>query len=149
MPQAAPGSSEAKKIPMLDYANHRILQILIFLFFAGIVNAEEYDHYDYWIYTGNSITIGWDSAQNAIEYEIELYHVEQQVPVAIGRTDLTQITIICPRSGHYYAKIRSIGETENSIWAESSDPIYAIVQDSPRSWWIYCRVAPPTGGTIE
>ena len=123
--------------------------LIIFLFLASMVQAEEYDYHAYWTFTGNTITVAWDLMPNAIEYQVELYHVEQKVPVALGRTTSTQINFICPRSGHYIFKAKSIGETEESIWSLSTDVDIAKVGDIARAWWIYCRVAPPTGSEIE
>lgn len=128
----------------------KVLQIAIFLFLASFVNAEEYDHYNYWYYTGDSITLAWDSAVGAIQYEVELYHVEQAVPVAFGRTSLTQLTFICPRSGHYFLRAKSIGENDlESEYSSSDNREVSLVNGENRSWWIYCRVSPPSGGSID
>ena len=125
------------------------LTIIIFLFLANIANCEEYDHYEYWFFTGNNIITAWNPANGAIQYEAELYHMEQKVPVALGRTSATQIEFVCPRSGHYYFRVRAIGETENSDWSESTDPSVSTVNGEPRSWVIYNHIAPPTGSEID
>ena len=127
----------------------KALIFIISLLLVTVVQSEEYNHYSYWFYTGNSITIGWDAAQNAVEYQIELYDIEHKVPVAIGRTSLTQIQLVCPRSGHYFARVKTIGASEDSQWSETSNSQCSTVAGVAKSWWIYCRIAPPTGGVIE
>lgn len=131
------------------------LTTVIFLFLASIVYGEEYDHYDYWIYTSGEITVGWDPVSNVIEYESRFYNVERKTYVAIGRTSSSQITFKCPRSGHYRAEVKSIGNPNedgsdnHSEWSDSFNTDRAVVNGQPRSWWIYCRVAPPTDVVIE
>lgn len=125
------------------------LTIIIFLLLANTVHGQEYDHHEYWFFTGDTITTAWDPAAGAVEYQTQLYHMEQKVPVAIGRTSSTQIQFVCPRSGHYYFKVKSIGETEDSTWSESTDPEVSTVNGQPRSWIVYSHVAPPTGSEIE
>jgi hypothetical protein len=122
----------------------KIFRLIVFLFLTTAVQAEEYDLYDYWSYTGQTITSGWDAMPNAVEYQVELFHVEQVVPVALGRTSSTQIQFTCPRSGHYLVRVKSIGESGESGWASSDDIKYATVNEVPRGWWVYCHVAPPT-----
>jgi hypothetical protein len=85
----------------------KYLLILLLLFQTSNLYSEEYDHYDYWIYTGEKIKVAWDTFPDVIEHQVELFHVEQNSVVAIGRTPLPEIELVCPRSGHYFVRVRS------------------------------------------
>ena len=119
----------------------------------------------YFGYTEEYHTISWDIVQDdpatpeveqtAEWYEVELFHIEQQVAIARGRVDhpgnLAAITY--PRSGHYEHRVRACvqGATEPlcSEWSTSLNAAVSTVDGQPEAWWVYKHVSPPSEPGVE
>ena len=129
-----------------------LLLILGFIIFPNFSNGEVVNHTTYIGYTQVPITIGWDPSVDAQYYKFEGFHYEQNITVFTGTTPETQITVTFPRSGHYILKVKACKiETDQvelcSIFAESTNPTFAVVDEQPKAWWVYKYIAPP--GPIE
>jgi hypothetical protein len=101
--------------------------------------------------TDKEITVTWNVVDGADLYDVEMFHVEQNVVAKTVEVTENSITTKLPKSGHYIFRVRACNSSRSdcSIWVESIDPEYARVNDQPRAWWVYGYVAPPGPITIE
>jgi len=119
-----------------------ILYLLTSLCFAA--NWEAKDYVTYYGTTDHSITVAWSPVDGATSYKVREYFVEQKryLPIISGITS-TQISITLPKSGHYIFEVAAVNSYSSSAWARSVDATYAVVNNKPRSWWIYGHIASP------
>ena len=108
-----------------------------------------YEHTTYWMYSGETATLGWDPVPNADKYEIVVIHAETEQEIALGFTTDTSITFKLPRIGHYIFKVRTWDDDLYSDWAITTDPFYARVNGVNKSWWVYAQLPPVDGLGIE
>ena len=104
--------------------------------------------------TDEQISVAWNASADATEFDLQLYHVEQKRNLAIATTPNKEMILTIPRTGHYIIKVRAkkpdpdnTDEWITSIWAESDDSKYGMVDGQPQGWWVYGYPA-PVGGLI-
>jgi len=141
----------------------KLFIILFFFFNTNFVFGQTFEQIDdltlYFFTSDKQITVGWDNADNTTDYDLYLWHVEQQQTLMIANIphdeNATQQTFpfYVPRSGHYHLYVRSVQQplhidymTEIDAKADmqsledyvknldpaSSEPIYVCDVDT---WW--------------
>lgn len=109
----------------------------------------EYDYRTVWRYSGDSVTVGWDPADRAIEYDVIAIHLETGTEVVYGTTTNLSMPVVLQRVGHYILKVRSAnmcnGERQTSDWSSTIDSFPA----DGKPTWIYCQLAPATDLNIH
>lgn len=128
--------------------------VLLFSLNAYALTADGFEEKDLYLYygtTADNITIGWDEPLDynteTDTYEMVIHNPERDIDVGMV-VDLTgtTFTIQCPKTGHWIVKVRTKRVLEDStieysVWAESTDPVYAKVDGVARGWWIFTWIA--------
>jgi hypothetical protein len=96
----------------------------------------------YFYTTDSSITVVWNPDSNSDSYELRLKHYERDIYVDAGSTVNTEHTFYLPRSGHWTLEIRGINPYNEGPWSLSTDPLYGMVGDQARGWWLYGYLSP-------
>ena len=126
----------------------RIIGLLLLsslVYSLEMFNGAEYD-------TTDTVTVAWDAVPNVEFYEIKLKWIDvtPNVEYNLPRTSETQAAITFPRSGHFIIMVRSgLWGTDNnseifSVWAISSDPLYAKVDGESRGWRVVKKLPTPS-----
>lgn len=131
--------------------------IVVFILFTSLSYAdiELEDHFTYFITSNEQLTLQWNTESGAEGYQVRLFHVERDV-VSVLTNDITtgnQLVFSVPRTGHYIVEIRSCAggytDTTCSPWIRTTNSQRAIVNNQPRSWWVYGHVQPPGPPIID
>lgn len=126
-----------------------IASFLIFLALP-VLAAVLYEHFTYYLFTGESVTVGWDAVSNAQGYEFEAINVERGNRVfAQGQTSELQATVVIPKTGHWIFQVRATNASGVSDWARSDSNTHATVNGQPQSWWVFAWIAPATGLELQ
>ena len=120
--------------------------ILTWLVLTGLTWTK---HWTLELYTGESVTVGWDIVSNADSYKWELVsHERGNAVFAQGSTTATTASIVIPKTGHWIVRVKAVNANGESAWAESTGP-EARAEGQTQPWWIFAWLAPATGPEIE
>ncbi len=116
---------------------------------------EGFDYFTYYGTTADDITLAWDQPIGfdilTDDYEILLHNPERDITIPLIITLERQITFKTTMTGHWIIKIRARyydgTEYKYSEWAISTNPIFALVNNEPKGWWIFTWIA--STGPIE
>jgi hypothetical protein len=123
----------------------------LFVLFAPLVRAADYDAYTYWLTPTLQAdgrywikkTVAWAPTAGAQGYEIYVWRLEDGVRLLVGRmTTEPKLEITWRTRGHYIFYIRSYvtkadGSKEFGVWCNSLDPAVGIVNGQPKAWVVY------------
>jgi len=113
------------------------------IYVTGSHEFEPLDYITYFGTTDKTITMAWDAAENAVKYDIRLYHVEQHVYLKYGYVEGLQVSLKLPKTGHYIPEIRSVGTTDDQVSEWVTSLTAGTVNGELKPWWLYGYVAPP------
>jgi hypothetical protein len=141
----------------------KLLIFVLFILFLLPINShaltadgfEGADHYTYYGTTADDITLAWDEPTGydvlKDDFEVVLYNPERNITIPLIITPELQVTFKTSKTGHWIVKLRTRKydgtKYEYSVWAVSTDPTVAKVNDVPRGWWIFTWIA--STGPIE
>lgn len=96
--------------------------------------------------SSDNLTMTWDIMPRTNYYEVQMVHTDDsahQTTYNMGTTTENSITVTRPRAGHFIAMVRACNTAGCSIWSQSIDPTYAIVDGNPGAWRVFWKLAPP------
>lgn len=101
---------------------------------------------------GDRIGVQWDPSPGASHYEVKLIMFDKD-PVTewdLGTTTDTRIMIKAPMAGHFKWAVRAVDESGNvTTWAETTDPLQAMVDGENMAWWVLIKPLPPGGIIVD
>jgi len=127
----------------------RLVLLILLLLYSSVNAFESKDYVTFFGRTDQHVTISWNQVSSATMYEVRAYHNEQEIYFWVGSTTNPEIIYQLPKSGHYTFMVRAVGDTWETTWCTSIDPVCATVDGNPRAWWAYGYVAPPGPIVIE
>ena len=138
----------------------RLIFFFLCLLPGAVLAAAFYQVDTYVAHTGESVNVRWSLGpeHDIARYEVQFFHYERGVVAASTTIDVNPLgdvpelsaTFSADRGGHYIVKVRACDTSGNcSGWSESTDPDSAFSGDTPRGWWFYFHVAPPSAPSIE
>lgn len=130
----------------------KLVLIVFFVFVSNVhsANLREFDIYEYWIPTGEFLTVEWQAVENAKYYQFKIIHEETGRVIKFDNSIALTKTFTMPKTGHYVCYVRACeSETNCSDWAISVDPTFATVKDAKRAWRCYAYIASPGIITIK
>ncbi len=111
-----------------------------------------HNYYEHWTFTGQTVTLAWDKNEDWIEgdsFEVQIRMLENDQTAALGATALLEFPTVLPRAGHFEFQVRAVRldpSTQTNVyseWALSTNPAFAVVNELPMAWVVYCQVAAP------
>lgn len=111
-----------------------------------------YDHYLYFVFTGEPVSIGWDAVAGADSYQWRLRHVQNDAVAVSGQTATTQVEVYFPKIGIWAAEVRAVKQADPVVysdWAQSIDSTHATVDGQAKGWWVSSWLAPAGGVEID
>ena len=143
-----------------------LLAIILFALTAQIPSptiqtsppASQYDGRMYVLESNETATVLWDAVVYPLDptlpviydYRLVMFNKTPLTSYQDGETHLTQVTFTRPRTEFFRAEVRACGDvdgdgivhrtTECSVWAESTDPQYGIVDGQPEGWWLFWKI---------
>lgn len=122
-----------------------------------VVSGTTYDYETKWFYSGDVVTVGWCHDDLTVTFDVEIREFPSNIMLA-SATDITQQLWQwqISKSGHFIARVRAVNSEGASAWVEThmqetdpGGPQLGCPQTTPRNFFIYADIAPPSGGGIE
>lgn len=110
--------------------------------------ALDFEGHEYWIYTGESKTVEWDTVTGATKYLYKVVQLETNLVYKQGEVTSNQFVVRFDRFGHFRVEVASSDGVLASPYILSTDKAYAVVNGVGMGWVIYARVAPPSSPNV-
>ena len=113
--------------------NKRFLYIVCALgLLCSIALASVYEQINertlYFMTSDQMIKVAWDEVEHAVSYDIEMLHVERNVPLIKTTRSTSLYTTQLPKSGHYIFMVRGVGVSLNDKFKEKVNEIDNVAE---------------------